>query len=303
VKNAMDEMQKIKDDMNNLGWSVNARNNFNRFIDAIDTDDGLIAAVQEMYSLIDDMVLEKEAAQFKSYLDVGTEFYRARIIKPEDDGNFEKGIGKTSDGKLLGYDDVNSREPILGIGSEGRNNIAGASYLYVASEPEVACMEIKSQFGDLISLAKFELVRPFNIIDFAAEKTFQRKDTEFYGMSMGVFFSQLMLRFTQPVRGENEYRATQIISDYLRKTGIDGIKYRSFLTPRGFNYTFFNSHPKAIRFCGSKVLLHKQANHSFWDFNDETEIMSNREGKLLIYDKDIAEKHKKHLMQRFKSIP
>lgn len=298
----MDGMQKIIDDMNSWGWSVNARNNFNRFIDAIDTDDGLIAAVQEMYSLIDDIVLEKEAEQFKASLDAGTEFYRARIIEPEDDDNSEKGIGKTPDGKFLGYNDVNSREPILGVGGEGRNNIAGASYLYVASEPEVACMEIKSQFGDLISLAKFELMRSFNIIDFASEKTFQRKDTEFYGMSMGVFFSQLMLRFTQPVRGENEYRATQIISDYLRKTGIDGIKYRSFLTPGGFNYTFFNCHPKAIKFCGSKVLLHKQANHSFWDFNDETEIMSNKEGKLLIYDKDIAEKHKKHLMQRFKSI-
>ena len=47
----------------------------------------------------------------------------------------------------MGYDDINSREPILGIGSEGRNNIAGASYLYIASNPETACMEIKSQFG------------------------------------------------------------------------------------------------------------------------------------------------------------
>lgn len=36
-----------------------------------------------------------------------------------------------------------------------------------------------------------------------------------------------MLRFFEPVRGEHVYRVTQIISDYLRKTGVDGIKYGS----------------------------------------------------------------------------
>ncbi len=134
-------------------------------------------------------------SQFKKCLEVGKEYYRTRIINPEDDDN-EKGIGITLDNKFKGYDDMNSREPILGIGSEGRNSIVGSSYLYIASNPETACVEIKSQ---------------------------------------------LMLRFTQPVRGENAYRATQIIADYLRKTGIDGIKYKSFLTPEGANYTIFNS--------------------------------------------------------------
>ena len=150
--------------------------------------------------------------------------------------------------------------------------------------------------------ARINFNKFIDAIEFESEKTFQRKDTEFYGMSMGVFFSQLMLRFTQPVRGENAYRATQIIADHLRKTGIDGIKYKSFLTPGGANYTIFNCHPSAIEFCESKVLLHKQANHSFWDFNNETEIMSNKDGKMLIYDKTIADEHKKHLLQRFKRI-
>ena len=111
-----------------------------------------------------------------------------------------------------------------------------------------------------------------------------------------------MLRFFEPVRGENAYRATQIISDYLRKTGVDGIKYRSFLSPGGCNFTIFNSHPSYIKFCDSRVLIHKQANHSFWDFNNDTEIMSNRDAKLLAYEQNIAEKHKKHLCQKFRTI-
>ena len=50
------------------------------------------------------------------------------------------------------------------------------------------------------------------------------------------------------------------------------------------------------------MLFRSQANHSFWDFNNETEIMSNKDGKMLIYDKTIADEHKKHLLQRFKRI-
>ena len=137
------------------------------------------------------------------------------------------------------------------------------------------------------------------IIDFASEKAFQRSDTKYHGVGLGVLFSQLMLRYIEPVRGENAYKATQTISDYLRKTGIDGIAYKSFLTPGGINYTIFNSHPRKIKFCESKELLHKQANHSFWDFNEGSELMSNREGRLLVWDDKIAEEHKKHISERF----
>lgn len=296
----MGDVQEFINERNTWGWSVNARISFNRFMDAIETEKGMIEEIQKIQSIIDDIVLSKELTQFKQCLETGTEYYRARIIDPVDDDKVEKGLAKTQDNKFMGYNEINSREPVLGIGSEGRNNITGASYLYIASNPETACMEVKSQFGDLISLAKFRIIKPLYVIDFGTEKTFQRSDTELYEMSMGDFFSQLMLRFTEPVRGENAYRATQIIADYLRKTGIDGIKYKSFLSPGGFNYTIFNCHPSAIEFCESKVVLHKQANHSFWDFNDEKEIMSNREEKWLVYDKRIADIHRKHLLQRFK---
>ena len=169
-----DNLQDFKESMNAWGWSVNARNNFNKFMDAIETEQGLIEQIQRIQSIIDDIVLNKEISQFKKCLEVGTEYYRARIINPEDDDDLKKGIGKTQDNKFMGYDDINSREPILGIGSEGRNNIAGASYLYIASNPETACMEIKSQFGDLISLAKFKVLKPLYIIDFESEFSAKR---------------------------------------------------------------------------------------------------------------------------------
>ena len=72
-----------------------------------------------------------------------------------------------------------------------------------------------------------------------------------------------MSHYSEPVKDNRSYRATQIVSDYLRKTGIDGVAYRSSLSPEGVNYTIFNSHPSNIKYVGSKILIHKQANHSF----------------------------------------
>lgn len=80
--------------------------NFNNFISAIETEDGLISAVQKIYQIIDDIVLEKEVSQFKTNLQIGTKYYRARIIDPIDDNSLEEGIEKTLDSKSPGYNDV-----------------------------------------------------------------------------------------------------------------------------------------------------------------------------------------------------
>ena len=64
----------------------------------------------------------------------------------------------------------------------------------------------------------------------------------------------------------------------------------------------FKSHPQKIGSEDSKVLIHKQVNHSFWDSNRERAILSNKEEKMIAYDTKIAEEHRKHLNQRFKMI-
>lgn len=52
-----DNLQDFKESMNAWGWSVNARNNFNKFMDAIETEQGLIEQIQRIQSIIDDIVL------------------------------------------------------------------------------------------------------------------------------------------------------------------------------------------------------------------------------------------------------
>jgi RES domain. len=296
----MDELQRFVEDMENLGYSVNARNEFYAFIEAIDSNEKLIKECQKIYHLLDEIVLDKEKNQFFTELKQGTELFRARIIEVEDDNNPDSGVGKTEKGLFTGYNEVNSREPLIGISGNGRDKIAGASYLYVASNQETACMEVKSGYGDLLSLDTFKTNKNMSIIDFSTDKSFQHEDTVLHNMSLGIFFSLLMAQYTLPVKSKKIYRATQILSDYLRKTGVDGIAYKSYLAPGGVNYTIFNSHSHAIKFVNSRVLMHKQANHSFWDFNNKQAIFSNPKNNLMDYDSKIAEEHVKHLSQTFR---
>ena len=297
----MSELKDIEGKMNYWGFSINARIAFNKFVKSIEKEEGITAEMQKIFGIIDEIVLEKEKDQFQKELPAGKKLYRARIIDAADDDNPNKGIGKTVDDRFLGYNDINSREPLIGISGAGRNNIAGESYLYVASNPQTACMEVKSQFADLISLATFELQQPLKIIDFASDdKKFELEDMKIYGLRLGELFTLLMLRYMQPVRGENTYRVTQIISDYLRKTGIDGIAYNSFLSPGGINYTIFNCHHNRIKFCDSRVLIHRYANHSFWDFNENRALMSNENEERMKWVDDEAEEYKKQLRNRFK---
>ncbi len=282
-------------------YSVKAHMEFDRFIEAVEENEGkLISECQNIFKWIDEVVLGKEQAQFERQIMKETTLFRARIINPKDYSNENSGLARTLEGKLIGYNELNSREPILGIAGEGRNSIEGSSYLYAANNPQTACVEIKSQFGELISLATLKTKRELNVIDFSSEKAFQYEDTKKYKMRLGKFFTQLMLRYSQPVQGKNSYRATQIISDYIRKTGIDGIMYKSFLSPGGVNYTIFNCHPRNIKVIESKVLIHKYANHSYWDFNENKEVLSNAEGKWMRYEEKIAKTHRDHINTVFK---
>lgn len=101
--------------------TIKASVEYFNWVSAVETEDGLISAVQKIYQIIDDIVLEKEASQFKTDLQIGTKYYRTTVIDPIDNNSLEKGIGKTLDGKFSGYNGVNSREPVLGISGEGRN--------------------------------------------------------------------------------------------------------------------------------------------------------------------------------------
>lgn len=288
----MDVENDIFDKMKEWEYEFNARKQFGDFISSINEEERLMKESKKIYDIIDSIVLGNESSKFIKVLQNKCSYYRARIISTADYSKANTGIDMDIYGKLHGYNEDNSREPIIGISSSGRNNIAGESYLYVASNEETACIEVKPQYGDLISLATFDFRQDTRIIDFSKDIKFNREDTEIHNMSLGIFFTQLMSQFSIPIKNNNVYRATQIISDYLRKTGIDGIAYKSFFTPNGVNYCFFNCHREKVKYVDSRILLYKYANHSFWDFNNKKAILTCTDENLK-YKEEIAEKHLK----------
>lgn len=244
---------------------------FKDFVKEISEPNNYTDITKKVYKIIDDIVLEK--GKFKRTLKKGTKYYRARIcdmsnIKPD------SGI-KYDNGKMYGYNEENSKEPLIGISSEGRNNIKGASYLYIASNPQTACMEVKPQIRDFISLAEFKVKRDIKIIDFYSDKLFERFQSELYDMSLGEFFTRLMFAYTVPNTNPEIYKVTQNITDYIRKSGIDGIGYRSFFVKSGINYTIFNCHPNIIKYERSKIVEYYGSTDSFWDFNEKKQFYSN----------------------------
>lgn len=286
-ENTKADVESFMENMEKWGLTFHARKNFKKYVDELSSD-----AYQdsEIFSIIDEIVLNENADnQLMKCLSQGTLLYRAREIDVKD-YSAKKGLSISDiagEYTTFGYNVANSIEAPLDLknAQEGRNNIKGVSYLYVANNPETACAEVKSSLRSLVSLAEFEIKKEMTIIDFSQDVAFESKLSEKYNMSMGVFFTSLMSSFTIPDTGR--YRFTQVVSDYLRKFGVDGIAYRSFYTG-GINYTIFNSHKSRIEFKKSRILSHQFSNDVFWDFNNQCILETVPDKETCKYDKDVA---------------
>lgn len=144
-------------------------------------------------------------------------------------------------------------------------------------------------------LAEFIVCSDLQIIDFSKDIAFQRDLSKKYDMSLGIFFGSLMFSFCKP--DPRIYCFTQIVSDYLRKSGIDGIAYKSFYTGKT-NYTIFNSHKNNIKFKHSKIVSHHFTNEIFWDFNSANTLKSCNESTC-DYDTKIANQILKDMKNTF----
>lgn len=275
----MNDLEKSKENgleqLRNTRYNLNAWKKYRDLIEQL--NDSTSCYSNEIIPLLDEIIFYDCKEKFIKHLPQGTSLYRARIINQEDvDGICNSNSwGETN---YCGYDENNSRECPLLVGGNGRNNIAGQSYLYVAEDESTACAEIKAGLRDFISLAKFRLKEKLEIIDFSQEVAFEKELKEKYEINLANFFANLMMRYSIPVINEKEYKSTQIISDYLRKTGIDGIAYMSFYTGKS-NYTIFNCHPSKIEFVNSRMLLHKTQISSFWDFTNKKSIVLPNDGE------------------------
>ena len=203
---------------------------FNKFLDEVNNNAVHNDGKNELLNLIDKYVSNDKNNRFRKALKSGSVLYRARLIEPIH-LNTDYGINVEGKKDLLtrGFDEGNSREAPLGISKEGRNNIGGVSYLYLSNRGTTACSEVKPHLNQLISLASFKTTRTLHIIDFSTDKIFDPQERADDNVALGRLFTMVMRKYFEPVSNSSEYKATQIITDHIRKLGLTESPIKAYL--------------------------------------------------------------------------
>lgn len=268
---------------------------FKEFCDYIYAEKYSLAEESEFIKQIDNYVIGDTQSSFLENLEEGKILYRARKVEQKDYKNIEKGLGFDKHGNTCGFNSENSKEAPLFVSGEGRNNIRGNSYLYVADNPQTACAEIKTNQYNVISVAKFIVRRDLRVVDFSKDVTLTEGSSKSEGIALGDFFTRIMLSYSIPVNQDNiiDYKITQFITDHIRKIGVDGICYRSGFSD-GKNYTVFNCHKNNVEFVDSKIYLHISGKNTFLDINEEKTVTASNECEKIDI-KGLKEELKKRL--------
>lgn len=161
-----------------------------------------------------------------------SEFYRARVIP----------YGKESlTTKEMGCPSPESATP-------GRANPLGIPYLYLCQSEETTYYEVRALYLDRLSIGTFKTVKPLKLMDFTKPMSLylanaQNSDLALE-MSKYILLRRISSDLSRPLRrfdSELEYVPTQLICEYCKLNGIDGIRFNSALHKGGINVVLFDS--------------------------------------------------------------
>ena len=145
-------------------------------------------------------------------------------------------------------------KPLPHSAQEGRVNPKGIPCLYLATDKETAMAESRPWIGCTISAGQFRIARDLTLIDFSVgheskfEVYFDEPSTAEREKSV---WAHVDRAFSEPVVANPEtadYVPTQVISEFLRKQGFDGVAYKSRLG-KGFNIALFDLNAAVLVNC------------------------------------------------------
>ncbi len=183
--------------------------------------------------------LEQIAPYFDAFTEIlskGTKFYRARKV----------------DTNLLNLDRIEPYKqmgpPPAVLAKTNRMSPAGMPYLYLASDGTTALKECRISSDDEAIIAEFVLIDEVRILDLSKGKRFGPASIfdpkyDHDDRWMTEFWSSFIKEVSEPISEEKtdhsyEYVATQLIAEYIKNKGYDGICFRSSVGS-GDNYVFF----------------------------------------------------------------
>jgi len=151
----------------------------------------------------------------------GTSVFRARIMP----------LSNETDTAPLEWEAVGAPPPERALA--GRLNPEGVPYFYTALAADTAVAEVRPWTRARLTVATFQLVGDFNVVDLRMESTENRPLSSIRRVSF---------MFGRPVHGEDRfgYLGMQYLAEAIKVRGLDGIMYDSALHSAGVNVAFFN---------------------------------------------------------------
>lgn len=141
-------------------------------------------------------------------------------------------------------------KPILNSAPEGRANPKGIPYLYLATDEKTAISEIRPWKGSSVSVGMFEVIQDLNIVECADFSEFPKQHNAFIttkGLTIDERIKLAVWRdidnaFSVPVSTSDktsDYVPTQVIAEFLKSKGFDGIAFKSSVSS-GANVVLFD---------------------------------------------------------------
>lgn len=184
-------------------------------------------------------------------IEVGKIYYRARI---RDDGAINdhmiyKCYG-APEGKRLDIQYFGKANPFKGLTKEasfippkevkasaGRANPKYVKYLYVAESPTTSMFEVRPFIFDAVNIAKIQVNEPLKIANIAVDLNLSSNKNATMGIHI---MGMIQGAFSKPTNNADDYIPTQIIAEYIKNLGYDGIRFNSSLHSGGVNLPIFN---------------------------------------------------------------
>lgn len=200
-------------------------------------------------------VLERLAAITKECeiaISPGSIYYRARIIDHEaacTEHMVAKCYGKDSSEEDRNWY-RNKANKFRGLTKEGsyvpsnpnqirdaRSNPKFIRYLYMAESPTTAVFEVRPILYSAVNVAGIEVKEQLLVANIAVDIDINPEKEKSLDEWLLCFIQSA---FSSPTNNPDDYIPSQIIAEYIRHLGYDGIRYSSSLHRDGYNLTVFD---------------------------------------------------------------
>ena len=184
-------------------------------------------------------------------IEPGATYYRARIIDDaaqsehmivkcygSDCSEEERNWNRNKANKFRGLSKEGSFvPPNPDLIRDGRSNAKFIRFLYMAESPTTAVFEVRPILYSAVNVAGIEVKEKLSIANIAVDIDMNPKNEKSVDEWLLGFVQSA---FSSPTNNQDDYIASQIIAEYLRHLGYDGIRYASSLHRGGFNLTVFD---------------------------------------------------------------